>query len=298
MMKIASVSSLLLVVSLGAAIAVGCGSDRSSTGTRGEKGSSPEADPAAAMVWIKTKTARGARTGTGFIWDADRGLILTSLRAVEGATEEPTVVTQRGTERGHVKARGECHDVALMQLHPIPAGLTDIDLASASGVRLGDKVHTLAYAVRSARGSTPRLAQTSGSVVATEAKVKLSHLLPSISPLIAHNAPVTAAYEGGPLLDERNEAIGVNVMHVAANGIGALPNAQYALQTDWLSAQIEHNLTESPNAEDPHEVTWHGWEREHLRCHGRVASWLGLPLSEHTMGEDSHGHEDRPGHMK
>jgi S1-C subfamily serine protease len=280
---------LLLLTSVGALVAAGCGGDDPSDGT-GTTSSAVRPDPMDAMVWIKTMTPMGERTSTGFIWAADRGLVLTSVRAVEGAQSEPVVYTERGRKSGHIKARAQCHDLALVQLHPVPPGLSEIRLAATDGVEAGDKVRTLAYAASSAEGELPQLAQLEGAVQTTQAKVELHHLLPKVSPLIAYDAPVTAAYEGGPVLNERNEAIGINVLTGEHHGTGPSTNAEYALQTDWFTRQLREHLKESTNPADEHDVVWSGWRAEHKRCHHQMERVVGLPEHQHTKGQDAHGH--------
>jgi S1-C subfamily serine protease len=86
-------------------------------------------------------SAHGAHAhGTGVIWDADSGMVLTSDHLVENAGTIDVTVNGDTPVQGKLVARAQCNDVAVLTLHPKPDGLTGIGFAKSSDLEIGDEV--------------------------------------------------------------------------------------------------------------------------------------------------------------
>ena len=76
----------------------------------------------------KREPADGGRHahGTGVIYDAKRGLVLTSNHYLEGASSIRITVNGKTAVRGRPVARAQCKDFAVVELRPRPRNLTAI----------------------------------------------------------------------------------------------------------------------------------------------------------------------------
>jgi S1-C subfamily serine protease len=283
----ASLVALLLI-----AIA-GCGTDsHSNTSTKGGS-SGKQADPRASVVYVKASYKNHTTQGTGFVYDAQQGLILTSDHAVEAA---PAItVTDRDGQvmHGHVLSRAQCHDFAVVKLHPIPADLRALTFADSSKIADGATVSSLSYALTSAGTKAPALVSTHGTVSATDVSAKLHPMLPALSPLIAHQVPLNADGSGSPLLDRRGRVVGLNTLVGFDHTASAVQGLNYALDSNFVYRQLRALRTGTDRS-----LT--GWRSEH-RCHRAMDMIAGVPYQHTGMHDQMHGQGrggSMPGHGK
>ena len=293
--KEAAMNRIVLSLCLCAALllAAGCGSDRS-TDSSAHGGSGAEAaksDPGEAVVFVRASYNNHNTAGTGFIYDAQQGLILTSDHAVEAA--KAITVTDRHGEvmHGQVLARAQCHDFAVVKLHPIPTDLHALTFADSSSVRGGASVTSVSYSLNNSETGTPTLTTTRGTVSAIDVAAKLHHLLPTISPLIAHQVPLNAQGSGSPLLDGAGKVIGLNTLVGFKHEGDAVQGLNYALESSYVYQQLR-----ALKSGTDRDLT--GWRSEH-RCHRAMDMIAGVPFQHMddkgmSMGGDSHGsgHDD------
>jgi S1-C subfamily serine protease len=174
-------------------------------------GSPPKADRVGlGVVAVEARVGGDAVYGSGTVIDAENGLVLTSARAVWGATSLK-LSTGLGIVYGRIVARAPCDGLALVETQPRLPGL--VSLAGLTGTAPAVGTPVTAYGRRLVRPGTGMLtlpARVSG------APLKL-------------DAPLVPEAAGGPILDAQGRLLGI-----AAPSGGAIPWAAVKLRLDEL----------------------------------------------------------------
>jgi serine protease Do len=162
--------------------------------------------------------------GSGFIFD-EEGRIFTNHHVIRDA-EEITVILE--TESGEVELEAEVvgsdarSDIAIIQIEPPEGGVTPVDLGDSDKCRVGDWVMAI---------GTP-FGQLQGTVTAgiISAKGRSDLNIMGSDPggyqnYIQTDASINFGNSGGPLVNMRGEAIGINTaINPSGQGIGfAIP---------------------------------------------------------------------------
>jgi S1-C subfamily serine protease len=250
------------------------------TSTAAAKPTEARSDPAEAVVFVRASYKNHKTAGTGFIYDAQQGLILTSDHAVEAAPAITITDVHGQVMHGQVLARAQCHDFAVVKLHPIPTDLQALTFGDSSAVANGATVTALSYSLADADG-TPKLATTTGAVAAVDVAARLHRLLPTISPLLATQVPLNASGSGSPLLNAGGQVVGLNTLVGFEHGGDAVTGLNYALESSFVYERLRQLRTGTAQ-------TLTGWRAEH-RCHKAMDRIAGVPY-EHMGGSDmEHG---------
>jgi S1-C subfamily serine protease len=202
----------------------------------------------------------GARIGnhqarsSGFVIDADRGLVLTAAHAVWGA-RSLKLATAFGVLHGRIVARAPCDDLAVLEVHPRIPGLAVLPSAPA-GAPTPDQLLR----------SVGRRQVDSGTTAAAIASLPVR--VTSVSPagsaggsLPAAGAPLDSSLvpevSGGPVVDEAGRLVGM------AEAMGTPGANAPAVAVPW--ALIQKRLAQLKPG--PRRV-FVGWA-EQYRCVGR-----------------------------
>lgn len=240
--------------------------------------------PTEAVVFVRARHTERISSATGFVFDARRGRILTSDHAVEAS---PAVtVTDAGGQvlHGRILARAQCHDFAVVQLHPVPAQLRELRFADSSAVHAGQTVSSISYdAPTGDSAAAPPARMSYGRVTRIGVHATLHRLLPPMSPLIEHVTPLGGAGSGAPLLDRSGQVVGLNTFVGYPPGSGARDGYQYAMAGNEIY-RLLRELDEGQGM-----TMLHGWQAEH-RCHRPMAAIAGVPAG-HTGPPDHMSHE-------
>ncbi len=161
-----------------------------------------------------------ASSGTGWVYNADRGLIVTNAHVV-GDQGSPGLTSYRVVIDGHLRpatlyANSPCFDMAMLQVDD-PAGLRALPLGSQADLAQGDQVNVVGFPANelTAFSSTP-LQSTTGTVsVVKESLQKRSDAagdpdLRQYPNLIQTDAAINHGNSGGPLVDENGNLVGIN----------------------------------------------------------------------------------------
>ncbi len=197
------------------------------------------------VVSIYTQVAEGAGAGSGFVFDAEEGLILTNAHVVEGA-EEISVTFFDGSAQGAdlVGAFPE-DDLAMIRVIDVD-GLRASVLGSSDDLEVGEDV----VAIGNALGLGGRPTVTTGIVSAKDRTVPVDNGY-TLTGLIQTDAAINRGNSGGPLLNSRGEVVGINSA-VAAAG----QNIGFALAIDNILPLIED--LRAGRGEDPAEQAFLG----------------------------------------
>lgn len=199
--------------------------------------------------------------GSGIVWKADEGLILTSNHFVENVGSLRIDVNGREVQ-GRPVARAQCNDLALVRLRPIPGDLQPIRFADSDRLRTGDQVIAVGY-LRPPGSPAPELIATDGNVSAVDVQDTVHPLLPPLPSLILHQAPLRSAMSGGALVNEKGELVGVPTLVDTGQG-GPTTQAPFKAVT---SNHVEELLGELRPGKG---AVFDGWKDQHV-CHGAMA---------------------------
>jgi len=143
-------------------------------------------------------------SGTGWVYNAAQGFIVTNYHVVGGATS--VQVTIAGRQRpADVFAVAPCDDLAMLKVNDT-SGLEQFNLGSQNDLEAGERVVTLGFP--DSLSSTPTLQSNDGTISAVHA----DDAAEGYPNLIQHNATINAGNSGGPLVDLDGNLIGVNTL--------------------------------------------------------------------------------------
>jgi S1-C subfamily serine protease len=208
--------------------------------------------------------------GSGVIWDASRGLVLTSDHLVENAGSIDVTVSNQTPVHATLVARAQCNDIAIIALSPRPAGMMQIARGNSSALGIGARVWALGY-LRPASATKARGITLPGEVTSTEGPYKLSPDLKELPSVILHQAPLQLQMSGGPLVNDRGELVGINTIVPTASGAApAGPSA--AVSVNYLKRRIEELKADKGDLI--------GWKDQHA-CHGQMLEIASRVLVSH-----------------
>jgi S1-C subfamily serine protease len=215
--------------------------------------------------------------GTGIIYDAKRGLVLTSNHYLEGARSIRITVNGKTAVRGRPVARAQCKDFAVVELRPRPRNLTEIQFGDSSKSGAGERVSALGY-LQPPGQKKASLIKTDGTVSSTGVSSQIHPDLPALPSATLHQAPLQLAMSGGPLVNNRGELIGLDtlVKDGSIGESGPWPAVTGNWLKDWL-AQLKPGKGS----------TYVGWKSEH-RCHGTLAELSAAAMGVHAPAGGAH----------
>ena len=226
----------------------------------------------------KAPSAHGHHAhGSGVIWDAGSGVVLTSDHLVEHAGKITVTVNGDTLYQGERVARAQCNDVAVLRLHPKPAGLTGIEVANSSDLEIGDEVTALGYH-KSASAPEASLIRTNGEVSSVNVSTAVSPDLPELPSVVLHQASIEKQMSGGPLVNARGELVGLLTLVPGQ----PVPGPDTAISSDYLAEEMA-KLDEKPDG------TFVGWKDQHA-CHSAMIKIANRVLVRHGPPKDHDGH--------
>ena len=170
--------------------------------------------PSVVRVEVESDTAFGFGLGSGIVWDAQNGYIVTNHHVVEGADDVDVTLSDGTRLDGEVIGGSSGHDVAVVRVDPDAAELVAATFAPASSVRVGQ----LAVAIGSPLGLTGTV--TAGIVSAVRIQVQGGSDPSSPVPveMIQTDAAINRGNSGGALADWQGRVIGMNTMIQTTTG--------------------------------------------------------------------------------
>ena len=209
-----------------------------------------DAEPS--TVRVVSRDARMEGSGTGWVLDAEEGLVVTNFHVVNGASE--TTVAVEGAERdAKVIGAAPCDDLAVVQVEDTD-GLRGIPLAKPDSIEQGEPVVAVGFAAGASDGE--KLTSTTGVVSVAGQPLRSPQAdTPNFPDMIQTDAAINPGNSGGPLLDGRGRLVGVNTAVLQQQGGVPLQNVGYAIgvgrvrevvaelrrgrSTSWLGTGLE-----------------------------------------------------------
>src|SRR3990170_256977 len=183
--------------------------------------------------------------GTGWVLDADAGLIVTNAHVVNEATEFTVRLGNEQRERpAGLLGGAPCDDLAVLRAEDT-AGLVTLPLGSPADPKQGDEVVALGYPV--SLSVNDELIATEGvvSVVKTRATLGDGSEYPNA---IQTDAVINPGNSGGPLVDLGTELVGVNTFKTVRPGF---EGQFYAIGVDRVKEIV-------PRLSEGHSIAWVG----------------------------------------
>ena len=164
---------------------------------------------AAAPATVLVEAARAGRrmdAGTGWVIDADEGLVVTNAHVVNGG-ERFRVGVANSFRAATVVGVAPCEDLAVLRLGDT-SGLRALRLAEQDGLEQGETVVAVGYAGNASLEDS--LTSTTGVVSVTRTRYREPALdVPRYPNVIQTDTAINPGNSGGPLLDLEGRVVGV-----------------------------------------------------------------------------------------
>ncbi|MFD3698350.1 S1C family serine protease [Streptomyces sp. NPDC058646] len=156
--------------------------------------------------------------GTGFIYDADKGLIATNAHVVQGEPSLKVGVGDQPMAPARVVGIDPCADLAVLSFTSRPPDLKALEFGESKDLEVADTVTALGYPI-GLSDTGQRVVYTAGSVQNPDVvNAEPSTTLPRYPSTIQHSATINPGNSGGPLLDGQGKVVGINALSAAGGG--------------------------------------------------------------------------------
>jgi S1-C subfamily serine protease/pSer/pThr/pTyr-binding forkhead associated (FHA) protein len=216
---------------------------------------------------VVTNLGTTASRGTGWVWDAAHGIIVTNAHVVQGGSEwnvatgdhltiqvqGSSVVLTPGGQDARLVGEADCEDIGVLQVKDA-SRLVTMPRGSQRDLHIGDHVVAVGYpgtltTMTSQNFSTPGF--TSGDLSATSGDVsQVQTTFGAIPPeaagqsqigpyknVILTDTVINKGNSGGPLLDDRGRLVGMN-----SAGRGDVQGQNYAVGVDRINQIVPEIL--------------------------------------------------------
>jgi S1-C subfamily serine protease len=202
-------------------------------GGGGDERSAPEVVRRLAPSTVLVEALRGDRrtaTGTGWVLDGSKGLVVTAAHVVNEGTRY-RVATGGRARPATLVGNAPCEDLALLRVKGT-AGLPDVPLGEGSGVEQNETVVALGFPASAT--ATDKVTSTRG-VVSSESTTfrDPSPDVPAYQEAVQTDTALNPGFSGGPLADLDGRLIGVNAAARTTGSDGRpLQGQNYAIGID------------------------------------------------------------------
>ncbi len=198
-----------------------------------DDGSVPQVVKRLAPSTLLVEALRGDRrtaTGSGWVLDADEGLVVTAAHVVNEGTRYRVAIDGR-VRPAELIGNAPCEDLALLRVSGV-AGMRAAPLGKGSGVEQGETVVALGFPASAT--PTDNVTSTRG-VVSSESTTfrDPSPDVPAYQQAVQTDTALNPGFSGGPLADLDGRLIGVNAAARTTGSDGRpLQGQNYAIGID------------------------------------------------------------------
>ena len=228
--------------------------------------------PSTVSVRISGPGQRPIHNGTGWVLDADEGLVVTNAHVVNGGAR--FAVALRGTpRRAQLIGVAPCDDLAVLKVDDV-AGLEETSLGSQGDLEQGDQVIAVGFPTNASLEA--KLVATTGVVsqVSTPWRLGGNPELPRYPNLIQTDAVINPGNSGGPLVDHDGRLVGVNTATIRGTSF-----ENYAIGVDRVKEVVEI-------LREGHGLAWTGMNFEYIEQGIAVRSVVpGTPADSEGLGD-------------
>ena len=174
--------------------------------------------------------------GTGWVLDADRGLIVSNNHVINGADTVQVVVDGK-KRQAQVVAATPCQDMSVIRVAD-NSGLKTMPLGSQAKLEAGDTV--VAVGFPASASPQDHLVATVGSVSdpKTEYDVAQAADVPLLANVVQTDAAINPGNSGGPLVDQDKQLVGMNTAGLDEAGGRRLQGQGYAIGVDQIKRYV------------------------------------------------------------
>ena len=247
--------------------------------TRGDGKPSPQevvADAKKRTVLIKAEIPQGSSGGTGFVLDADKGLVVTNFHVVNGGSSFQVGV-DGNLRKAQIAGAAPCDDLAVLSVSD-HSGMENFPLGSQGDLKQGEQVVAVGYP------ASASLDDELSSTVGVVSRVKGSFRAPaadapSYPNVVQTDAALNPGNSGGPLIDERKKLVGVNAATLTSIGGQPIQGQGYAIGVDRVK-ELMGDLRSG------HSQGWAGFGLEFLKD-SKEKGVLAVPMGSPAAGEQA-----------
>ena len=165
--------------------------------------------------------------GTGWVLDADQGLVVTNHHVINGGTEWQVRVAKKN-QPAQLVATAPCEDLALLKVGET-AGMRTMALGSQRDLRQAEQVLALGFPANASEREDLSTSDGRVSVVRTRTRGEVEDL-PNV---IRTTVPINPGNSGGPLVNLRGELVGVNTLAASSR-----ENESYSIGVDRVKEVV------------------------------------------------------------
>jgi S1-C subfamily serine protease len=184
----------------------------------------------------------GRGVGTGFIVGSD-GVIVTNCHVVQGASRISVFTSDDEPTRYNARViGGDCeHDLAVLKVDA--TGLPTLSLGSSQGLKLGQQVVAIGYALALEGGPSV----TAGIVSSLDRTIEVQDAQCTVCPngirtysdIVQTDAAINHGNSGGPLVDMSGRVVGIN-----SAGTDSAENIGFAIAIDSAKGTIRQAISD------------------------------------------------------
>ena len=169
--------------------------------------------------------SQGQGAGTGVVFDAAAGYIITNAHVVDGATSITVTVGGGPARDAELVSADTSADIAVLRVTDT-SGLVAAKFGSSASVSVGEPVVAIGNALALEGGMTV----TEGIVSALNRSIDFSS--GTLSGLIQTDAAISSGNSGGALVNSAGEVIGINTAVAASTSGVNVSNIGFAISID------------------------------------------------------------------
>jgi S1-C subfamily serine protease len=187
--------------------------------------------PSTVLIFAGLTGSDEGSKGTGWVLDADEGLIVTNNHVVKGGDQHTVGTSTEDRKPAELVATAPCEDLALLKVKDT-AGLKELKLGSQAELRRGESVVAVGYPVNASLDDP--LTVTSGGVSVVKSVYENQEAIdvPRLPNVIQTDTAINPGNSGGPLVNFENELVGVNTATFNQAGGRQIQGQSYAIGVD------------------------------------------------------------------
>jgi S1-C subfamily serine protease len=203
--------------------------------------------PSTALV-ISDKGTKRYASGTGWVYDAKAGLVVTNNHVINGG-DHYRVELGGKVRPATVVAAAPCEDMAVLRVAD-RAGLAALPLGAQKGLEQGQQVVAVGYPANASLRDN--LSSTAGVVSVVQSSFRFPALdVPILADVVQTDAAINPGNSGGPLVDLDGRLVGMNTAGFDQISGRTIQGEGYAIGVDRLRQML-------PGLAAGRSITWTG----------------------------------------
>lgn len=182
--------------------------------------------------------------GSGFVWDAEEGFIVTNAHVVQGSDGVQVVFFDDTVATGEVLGTDPNSDLAVVEVDPTGLGLVEVERGNIDDVQVGDRAIAIG-APFDFSGS-----MTTGTVSGLGRSIQSLNVRYTIPEVIQTDAPINPGNSGGPLLNAEGKVIGINAQIRTEGNVRSNSGVGFAIPI-YIAERVVPALLEIGSYEHP-----------------------------------------------